>query len=192
MILAALAVFSGLSLNLIFQLALGIRGISEASKQKRIPLFQCGSLFVSVLFLWLICQYILRSLSGGFLEYFLFFPLASLVCMGIEALWNRIYPQIEKVRVFSSLTAYDGLALASLMLTFNLAMNFTEAALLSFSFSLGCLLAMFILGEIRRRSLMEWVPHSLRGSPLAIISMGLLSMISASGAWICFRILESF
>jgi electron transport complex protein RnfA len=112
--------------------------------------------------------------------------------MAIEALWNKMYPKTEKVRVFSALTAYDGLALASLLLTIQLAVNLGEAVLLSFFFALGCLTAMFILGEIRRRSLMEWVPHSLRGSPLVMISMGLLSMIFASGAWIFFKILENF
>ncbi|GHU65747.1 hypothetical protein FACS189447_05240 [Spirochaetia bacterium] len=192
MILAGLAVFSGLSLNLMFQFALGVRGASEASRQGKIPFFQSGSLFVSVFILWIICHYILRSFSGGFLEYFLLFPLTSLVCMGIEALWNKVYPQKEKVRVFSALAAYDGLALASLILTIHLAISLLEALILSFSFSLGCLAAMFILGEIQRKSLLEWVPRSLRGSPLVIISMGLLSMIFASGAWICFRILENF
>jgi electron transport complex protein RnfA len=192
MILAGLAVFSGLSLNLMFQFALGCRGISEASKQGKIPLFQSGSLFVSVFILWIVCHYMLRSFSGGFLEYFLLFPLTSLACMGIEALWNKVYPQREKVRVYQALTAYDGLALASLLLTIHLALSLTEALVLSFSFSLGCLLAMLILGEIQRRSLLEWVPRSLRGSPLVMISMGLLSMIFASGAWACFRILENF
>ncbi|AEF83194.1 hypothetical protein [Leadbettera azotonutricia] len=192
MVLAGLAVFSGLSLNLIFQFTLGCRGISEASRQGKIPLFQSGSLFVSVFILWIVCHYMLRSLSGGFLEYFLLFPLTSLACMGIEAVWDKIYPKTEKVRVFSALTAYDGLALASLLLTNHLAVSIPEALLLSFSFSMGCLLAMLILGEIQRRSLLEWVPRSLRDSPLAIISMGLLSMIFASGAWICFGILENF
>jgi electron transport complex protein RnfA len=77
-------------------------------------------------------------------------------------------------------------------MTVNMASNAADAALLSFFFAAGCLLSVSILGEIRRRSALEWVPRYIRGSPLALISMGLLSIIFASGAWICLRVLENF
>jgi electron transport complex protein RnfA len=190
-----LAVFAGLSLNLMIQCALGVSGAAgpaKDSKRQPFPLFQFFCLFVSVFVLWTAYSLILKPLSGGFLDYFLFFPLCVLACLGLEALGKRLFSKKEAVRVFKALTAYDGLVPVSLILTVHMASGATDALLLAFFFALGCLLSAAILGEIRRRSALEWVPRYIRGSPLALISMGLLSIIFASGAWICLKILENF
>ncbi|MDR2617537.1 MAG: hypothetical protein LBC62_01590 [Treponema sp.] len=194
MILAALAVFAGLSLNLILQFALGTRGVllfTRDSRETPFPVFQMANLFVSVFVLWAAYYYILRPLSGGALEYFLLFPLSALVCLGFESLRKKVSPKQESPGAFSASTAYGGLVPVSLIMTIHLALTVFDAAVLAFFFALGCFLALLILGEIRRRSGLEWVPRYLRGSPLVLISMGLLSMIFAAAAWICFRVLEN-
>jgi Na+-translocating ferredoxin:NAD+ oxidoreductase RnfA subunit len=194
MILASLAVFSALSLNLILQFVLGAGGAVFPVKTSRgylLPVFQMVCLFVSVFLLWTAYYYILKPFSGGFLEYFLLFPLSALVCLGLETLWKKFSPKQEGVRSFSALTAYDGLVLVSLILTIHLALNPWDAFILSFFFALGCLLVLLILEKIRRRSVLERVPGPLQGGPLVLISMGLLSMIFAAVAWICFQVLEN-
>ena len=219
--LAALAVFSGLSLNLLLSFALGTVGVAgdaipKGENKERIPLFQLGVLFISVLILWLFFTYMIPSFWRGFSEYFLFFPLSSLMCMGFEFLGEQLFPRLFQKfgseatsksrtdassrtedslhikKVFPAFTAYDGLVPASLLITFSLAGNFSGAVVLALFFVLGNLFAMLILNEIRRRSTLEWVPRFLRGSPLVFISMGLLSLISASAAGICFKILDVF
>ena len=205
-LLAALAVFSGLSLNLLLSFALGIAGTADdklpgGGKKRKIPLFQFSVFFISVLFLWVFFTFIMPHAWRGFAEYFLFFPLSALVCMGfqyfgkwiyLKAFPKRIAKNGDILEIFSAVTAYDGLVLFSLIITFSLAENFAGAVVISLFFVLGNMIAMLILNEIRRRSTLEWVPGYLRGSPLIIISMGLLSLISASIAGICFRILEIF
>jgi electron transport complex protein RnfA len=194
MTLAVLAVFAGLSLNLILQFALGTGGallFTRDSRENPFPVFQTANLFVSVFVLWAAYYYILKPLSGGALEYFLLFPLSALVCLGFESLWKKLFPKQEGDRAFSALTAYGGLVPVSLIMTIHLALTVFDAAVLAFSFALGCFLALLILGEIRRRSSLEQVPRYLRGAPLVLISMGLLSMIFAVAAWICFRVLEN-
>jgi electron transport complex protein RnfA len=94
-------------------------------------------------------------------------------------------------RTFSAVTAYDGLAAAALFVTLNLAESFFDAALLALGFALGILASLLILAEIRRRASMEEVPRFLRGSPLVLVSMGLLSLIFSSAAAILFRVLEA-
>ena len=196
--LAALAVFSGLSLNLLLQFALGTAGAasdtpSAGENKKQLPLFQFGVMFLSVLFLWVFFMHVLSPFWRGFSEYFLFFPLSALACMGFERLGERIAPKtVGKKKVFSALTAYDGLVLASLVITIALGGNFVDAAVLSLFFVLGNLVAMIILNEIRRKSALEWVPRYIRGSPLILISMGLLSLISAAVAGILFKMLDIF
>ena len=205
---AALAIFSGLSLNLLLSFALGAAGIEPGggdsnTKERRIPLFQYGVIFFSVLLLWIIFTYVFPFFLGGFSEIFLFFPLSALVCMGLELLrertipyWiPRIFPRKNRPlrgikKVYSAFTAYDGLVPVSLFITMNLAWNFTGAFVLALFFALGNLLAILFLNEIRRRSTLEQLPRWLRGSPLVLIAMGLLSFLSVSLAGIFFRILE--
>jgi len=202
--LAALAIFSGLSLNLLLQFALGTACVvgDRTDKEKReLPLFQFGVMFFSVLLLWIIFSGILPFRWRGFLEYFLCFPLSALVCAGLELLGERILlrlvpriqPKFEGVhKVFSAYTAYDGLVLVSLIITLGISGSFAGALVLSLFFALGNLTAMFVLNEIHRKSTMELVPRFLRGTPLILISMGLLSLISASAAGIFYKILEVF
>ena len=189
MILSGFAVFAGLSVNLVLQFALGA---GQAGKGNTIPVYQIICLFVSVLFLWIIHTYMLNFIPWEFMGFFLFFPLSALVCMGLEYLERKLFPKKERIRLFSALTAYEGLVPASLFLTVNLALTFTDALSLSFFFAFGCFLAVFIIKEIYRRSTLEEIPNYLRGIPLAFISMGLLSIIFSSAAWICYRVLDNF
>ena len=196
--LAALAVFSGLSVNLLLSFALGTAGaagdkLPKGETRRRLPLFQLGVLFITVLFLWVLFTYVLPPSLKSFAAYFLFFPLSALFCKGLEFLRERFFPKFgPAVKVFSAYTAYDGLVPVSLVITFTLAGNFSGAVVLALFFVLGNMAAMLALNEIRRGSNLEWVPRFLRGSPLILISMGLLSLISVSAAGICFRVLDVF
>ena len=203
--LAALAVFSGLSLNLFLSFALGAAGVAgdalpRGETQRQLPLFQLGFMFVAALFLWMFFSVAIPPYWRGFAEYFLFFPLSALVCLGLEFCGERMLSRVaaktkepmRMIKVFSAFTAYDGLVPASFMITFILAANLADAVVLALFFALGNVAAMLILNEIRRRSTLEWVPRCLRGSPLILISMGLLVLVSTSAAGICFKILEVF
>ena len=203
--LASLAVFSGLSLNLLLQFALGMSGIfrdsyskdASVSADREVPFFQLGLIFISVLFLWVFFSFIVPPFWNLFSMYFLFFPISALVCIGLErlakALFLRVLPKYADIKtVFSSLTAYDGLVPVALIITITLARNFGDAVVLALFFPLGNLAAMFVLNGIHRKSSLEWVPGYIRGTPLILVSMGLLSLISATVAVILFRILEVF
>ena len=200
--LMSLSVFSGLSLNLLLSFAIGAAGtagdgLPKGQTRREIPLCQLGFLFVSVLFLWVIFNYVFSPFWRGFSVYFLFFPLSALVCTGLELIREQVFPIIipclgSTRKVFSAFTAYDGLVPASLIITFLLAGDFLSAFVLALFFAIGNLAAMLILNEIRRRSTLEKVPRYLRGSPLVLISMGLLSLIFTSAAGLFFKILEVF
>jgi electron transport complex protein RnfA len=203
--LTALGVFSSLSLNLALQFGLGMRGISAGRRKNHpVPFLEAGVIFLSVLILWLFFTYILAPLRSDFFMFFLPFPLSALACIAFEWLlvWLiRRYPVPEPAgsvpaegeeavrggsppvqkkrnpRLFRGISAYDGLVPLALLLTLNVGVTFLEAAVLSLGFALGILLAALILKEIRRRSSLEAVPALLRGDPITLISMGLLSLI---------------
>jgi electron transport complex protein RnfA len=185
--LAALAVFSSLSLNLILQCGLGLRNIRAVRKgDDAIPLPQTGILLISVLLLWVIFSYVISPLFLGFLVYLLLFPLSALVYAGLEFFFYRVMLK-KKSRNSRISASCDGLTAAALFLTLHLASGFMEAAVLAFGFAFGVLLAMLILDEIYRQSGMEAVPRFLRGSPLALISMGFLSLIFTSASLMLFK-----
>jgi electron transport complex protein RnfA len=181
-ILGVLGIISGLSLNLITHFGLGIQYLDFFDENHKkfdgIPLIRGGILFLSLPLLWFFFSYILVPLSLGFLEYMVLFPLSVLVCMGLEAAVNHFFPNmLLESNVFSPRSAYNGLIPAALVLSFYLVSSLVEAIVLSLGFYLGLLSAVLILRELQKRSSREAVPRRLRGVPLMLISVGLLSLI---------------
>jgi electron transport complex protein RnfA len=180
--LAALAVFSSLAVNLLLHCGLGMR---EAVREddKRLALLQAGLVFVSAFSLWAVFSYILFL---GFFAYPLLFPLSVLVYAGLERLLVQGLLKRENAETQAAGSS-GSICAAALFLTLHLASGFDEALVLSLGFAVGVLLSRLILAEIRRRSRMEAVPRFLRGSPLTLISMGLLSLIFSSAALIFYQ-----
>jgi electron transport complex protein RnfA len=186
-ILGSLGIISGLSLNLIIQFGLGIQHIGfggeDEEKLYEIPLVQGGLLFLSLPILWFFFTHILVPLSLGFFEYMLLFPLSVLVCIGLETAMNHFFPKVmPEVKLFTPLSAYNGLVPVALMMSLNIASSLIDVTVLALGFYGGLLLAILILREIQKRASLEAVPEFLRGMPLMLVSMGLLSLIfSAAG-----------
>jgi electron transport complex protein RnfA len=222
--LAALAVFSGLSLNLLFQFGLGIRELIDPAESSPAPQREWEGLastgwmvvFLSALILWLFFTYVLIPPAFGFLASVLLLPAALIVCAALNTVSAYFFPggkidlkagaRLEKPAVLlrrlvrsagfgealSGGASCNGLALASLFMTLRLARSVAEALALTAGFSLGALLAAAILREINRRSSLEAAPEILRGAPLTLISMGLLSLIFSSISAIFLRVLGVF
>jgi electron transport complex protein RnfA len=147
-------------------------------------------LFFSVLLFWLFFTYIVSPLALGFFVFFLLFPLTVAAGKGFDLLSGRFFPALKtEPRFFSVMTASDGLIIAALLMTLRLAGSFAEAVVLSLGFSLGSLSAILILKSIHRRSTLEKVPPFLRGLPLLLLSMGLISLIFSSAAAILLQAL---
>jgi electron transport complex protein RnfA len=181
------AVFASLSVNLPLQCGLGLRGIAVSQKAgKRPPLAKLGIFFSTVLLLWIVFSYLISSLPLGLFMYVLLFPMSALTYLGLERMVYRFMLR-KAPESDGPINSHDGLAATALFITLNIAEGFLEAAILSLGFVLGILLAFVILSEIRRRSTLEATPHFLRGVPLTLISMGLLSLVFSSAALMFFR-----
>jgi electron transport complex protein RnfA len=188
--LTALGIFSGLACNLLLQCGLGMGDIAAGKEhQSRFPLLQTGVLFATIVLIRLIFPVFLFLFGSGYFAYIIIFPASALVCCGLESICVKIFRKKDLLRLFNSYTGYDGLAAASIFAAVNIASNFAETVFLAAGFSLGVLAAVLILMEIRRRSAMEAVPHFLRGSPLVLVSMGLLSLIFSAAALFFFNAL---
>jgi len=200
----ALAVFSGLSMNLILRFGIGLQRIAleedprdSGENAKWVFLVWLGIYFISVMLLWLFFSILQSVLFLGFLEYVLIFPVSSLLFTGIEYLARRLLLRtgwrggtVSFYLMEGAGGASNGASVgAALFIILGLAGGFAEAATLSFGFCAGAALAILIVGEIRRRSALEAVPCCLRGGPLILITMGLLSLVCVSAAMVFYAVL---
>jgi Na+-translocating ferredoxin:NAD+ oxidoreductase RnfA subunit len=191
-----LAVFAGLSMNLILQFGLALKGIAfDDTINREKLLVGSGILFVTILLLWLIFTFARSVLFLGFLEYVLLFPVSALVFLCLEYAANRFVVRKNPALPLFGDSLCGGtfsggaLAGAALFITLNVAGGILDALALALGFSGSIALVFVIVAEIRRRSAMETIPHWLRGGPLALIAMGLLSLVCVSGALMFFGVL---
>ncbi|MDR0599209.1 MAG: hypothetical protein LBG84_03890 [Treponema sp.] len=189
--MAALAIvfFTALSLNLFVNFGLGIR---EILARERTPAWNlCYPwiiLFIVTALFWPAFALLLHLLGGVF-NSILLFPLVILGSMGLEELLFYAFPSLgDNPRVFKAGSAYNGLSAASLALTLHFAFNFGEALLFSLAFSGGGLFTFLVIKEIQKRAILETVPRRLRGTPLVLLSMGLLSLIFSAVSALFLRI----
>jgi len=189
--LAMLAVFSGLSMNLILQFGLALKQVVFESSAGYVGrgrlLAGMGIHFIAVVVLWLIFSFAGSVMFVGFYEYMLIFPSSALAYTILEYLTARFILQGKIPYNALSGGALIGVAL---FITLNIAGGLLDAIVLSLGFSCSTALVFVIVGEIRRRSEMEAVPRWLRGGPLALIAMGLLSLIFSSGALMLYGVLR--
>ena len=184
-----LVIFSAFTMNLTLQCALGIN--AEAGNSGRLTtLIKLGIIFIAVIILWSVFSRLLSSIISGIFIYVLLFPVSSMVYDGLEFLvFHYIFkrnPQDE-----CSVSFPGGITAAALFICVNIANSFMEAVSLSFGFAAGTMLVFLILGEISRRAVLESVPRFLRGKPLVLISMGMLSLIFSTASLLLFRMIGS-
>ncbi len=190
---ALLSIFTGLSINLVVQFGLGVRDIIGMKHyQLRFSLYQGLVLFLSIIITWLGFAYIIIPLGFGFLETLLLLPLSilfsSLIEKGLLVLLSKwISP--ANTSVFS---AYNGMVFGANFFTLRVAGSFMEALIMAAGFTLGYIISMAIVQEINKRSSIEAVPAALRGAPLLLISIGLLSLVFSAAAAFFLQMVEIF
>jgi len=191
--MAALVFFAALSLNLLVNFALGIKELVQRERAPAVLIYYPWIiLFVSTLLLWVFFARILFFVD---LDFLLVLPLSVLGSQELEKFFFRTVTKLfsrfnseENPGMFSVGSSYNGLVAAALFLTLRFALSFTDAVLLSFAFSAGGLLAFLIIKEIQKRSFLEAIPYGLRGTPILLISMGLLSLIFSAASMLFLKI----
>jgi electron transport complex protein RnfA len=198
--LAALGICASLGMNLLVQFGLGL-GILADNGEDHPPGFCCiwGLIFfIGLFFLWLLFTCIFAPLGLGFYWYLLLYPLSAALMRAFEVLgsWEGIrkfFPLRPGARqfppsLFLQPKGWVEFLVLGLLISLHLALNPLEALFLAFCFSLGLAFSLAVLREIGRRSRFEAVPPFLRGSPLALISLGLLSLIFGSASIMFFNL----
>lgn len=180
-------VFSGLSMNLILQCGLGVKGI-VTSELRIVPALQkICVIFVTVLLLWIIISGVVFRFHGELFIYVLLFPICAMSYDGLEYLFYRFVFKKENEKD-AYVSFCPGLSTVVLLISLIYADTFPEALVLLLGFAAGIFICALFLGEIRKKAILETVPHYLRGMPLLVISMGLLALVFSSAAVMMFNI----
>jgi electron transport complex protein RnfA len=189
--LLLLFIYSGFTMNIVLQCGLGVKGAVESKSNLNITtLIKLALIFSSIVLLWLFFSKVLFSIFSGIFVYVILFPISAIVYDGLEYLIFRyIYKNNENTETFISFP--NGITAASVFICINIAHNINEALMLSFGFTFGIFLVNLIIREIRRRAELETVPVYLRGKPLVLIAMGLLSLIFTAASLLFFRMINA-
>ncbi|MCL2802072.1 MAG: hypothetical protein FWD28_09975 [Treponema sp.] len=191
--LLLLMIYSGFTINLVLQCALGIRGVAESKKPVDLSmLIKLLITFLSIILIWFFFAKILYSLIPGIFIYILLFPVSAVVYSGIEFIvFNYLLKNKEQddSKNDSISSFYAGIIAAAVFICVNIASSAAEIIIMSFGFTGGILLVNFIIIEIRRRAALEAVPLFLRGKPLILIAMGLLSLVFTTASILLFRMI---
>ena len=189
---AALALFAGLSVNLLLHIGVGLRDFTREPEQSWVFLI-LQSLFLafSIVLLWLLFTYIVTPLSLGFLEYSITLPILAVLFRGVGLAAGRSGKGSDgEFGIFSAISGEHnvnfGVVMAAFFITLTLAQSIYDALVLSFSFSWGSLFSVLVVKNIHRRISLERLPRFLRGLPLLLVSIGFLALISSAISSILF------
>ena len=184
-----LFIYSGFTINLVLQCALGIKGIVESKTRFNIStLARLALIFLSVIFLWFLFSRLLYPLFAGVFIYVLLFPVSVIFYDGAEYLVFR-YVLKTDAKSDSIISFPCGVTAAGVFICVNIADNFLEVLIMSFGFVFGIFLVNLVIREIRMRASLEAVPVFIRGRPLVLITMGLLSLVFSTVSVLLFRMI---
>jgi len=172
-----LIIFSAFTVNLTLQCALGLKGAAVPDNgSKTSSLIRLLVIFTSVVILWFLFSKILSSFFSGMLIFVLLFPVSYMVYSGLEYfVFNYLTKKDMEDENFISFPG--GITAVAAFICIDIASGFLEVLLLSFGFTAGIFLVILIIREIKKRAGLEAVPRFMRGTPLVLVTMGMLSLI---------------
>jgi len=181
-----LLIYSAFTVNLLLQCGLGIKGAVETKIDINISTFaKTCIIFLTVIVLWFFFSKIISALLQGLFIYILAFPVGFILYDALEYLVFR-YLLKKSVDSEDFINFPSGITSVSLFLCLMFANNFFQALVISFGLTSGIFLAGLIIREIRKRAALEAVPAFLRGTPLVLVTMGMLSLVFATASLLLF------
>jgi electron transport complex protein RnfA len=184
-----LFIISAFTMNLTLQCALGIKGTAESKNSGNlINLIKSGIIFLSIIILWLIFSKVIVSISSSIFIYILIFPVSFIIYEGFEFLvYTFLYKNRNEEESFIGFPG--GITAAAVFICMNIADSFTQTLVLSLGFTGGIFLVSAVTREIRKRAALEKVPYFMRGKPLVMVTLGMMSLIFTVGSLLILRII---
>jgi Na+-translocating ferredoxin:NAD+ oxidoreductase RnfA subunit len=189
--LILLFIISMFTMNLTLQCALGIKGNAESKNSGMlINLIKSGIMFLSIVILWLVFSSGIFAISTSIFVYVLLVPVSFTVYEGLEYLvYFFLYKNRNEEESFINFPG--GIVAVAVFICMNIADGFLQTLVLSFGFTGGIFLVSVIIREIRKRAALEKVPVFMRGKPLVLVAMALISLVFTIGSLLILRMISA-
>ncbi|MDR3433897.1 MAG: electron transport complex subunit RsxA [Rouxiella aceris] len=126
---------------------------------------------------WMVNTFILMPLSLVYLRTMAFILVIAVVVQFTEMVVRKTSPSLYRLLgIFLPLITTNCAVLGVALLNINQQLNFMQSALYGFAASLGFSLVMVLFAAIRERLVVADVPAPFRGSSIALVTAGLMSL----------------
>ncbi|ACS85706.1 MULTISPECIES: electron transport complex subunit RsxA [Musicola] len=132
---------------------------------------------VASVFAWLVNAYILLPLSLVYLRTLAFILVLAVVVQFTELAVRKTSPTLYRLLgIFLPLITTNCAVLGVALLNVNQSHNFLQSTVYGFSAALGFSLVMVLFASLRERITVADVPAPFRGSSIALVTAGLMSL----------------
>ncbi|TDQ59113.1 electron transport complex protein RnfA [Mesocricetibacter intestinalis] len=132
---------------------------------------------VTSLCVYLIDQYLLKPFDATFLRTLIFILAIAVVVQFTEMVIKKVSPVLYRLLgIFLPLITTNCAVLGVALLNINLAHNLIQSILYGFSAALGFALVLILFSSLRERLAAADTPLPFRGTPIALITAGLMSL----------------
>lgn len=134
-------------------------------------------LAISTIVTFLIQKYILDVFGLGFMQTIMFILVIAALVQMIEIILKKVSPALyQALGVFLPLITTNCCVLGVAIQVIQKNYNLLEAVVYSISIGIGFALALVVFAGIREQLAMTHVPDGMKGTPIALITAGLLAM----------------
>ncbi|WP_291973025.1 electron transport complex subunit RsxA [Candidatus Symbiopectobacterium sp.] len=129
------------------------------------------------MFSWLVNEYVLLPLGIVYLRTMAFILILAVVVQFTEMAVRKTSPELYRLLgIFLPLITTNCAVLGVALLNVNLSHNFLQSTVYGFSAAAGFSLVMVLFAAIRERIAVSDVPAPFKGSSIALVTAGLISL----------------
>jgi len=167
--------------NIVLMKFLGICPFLGVSKRVSTGIGMTGAvafvMILSTIVTYLIQTYILDKFGLGFLQTIVFILIIAALVQMVEIILKKVSPPLyQALGIFLPLITTNCAILGVAILTVQNEFNLLEGVVFAVSNAIGFGLALVVFSGIREHLDLQNVPKGLKGTPIALITAGILAM----------------
>ena len=132
---------------------------------------------ITAIVAWSLQKYVLAPLNIGYMQTIVFILVIAALVQMVEIVLKKVSPALyQALGIFLPLITTNCAVLGVAILLVQEQYNLLQSVVYSVSIALGFGLALVLFAGIRERLELEEVPEAFRGTPIALITAGILAM----------------
>ena len=132
---------------------------------------------ITALVVWPLQEYVLQPFGIEYMQTIVFILVIAALVQMVEIILKKVSPTLDQaLGIFLPLITTNCAVLGVALLLVQEHYNLLQSVVYSVSVALGFALALILFAGVRERLEMEDVPMAMRGTPIALITAGILAM----------------